>query len=603
MEPNPQPMIPCLPESAPFTPEQRAYLNGFFAGLFSRTPAPQAMPGGAPPQSTPALTPLTILFGSQTGNAEGLAKRTAKEAGKRGFAPTVYDLARYPLAQLATEAQLLLITSTYGDGEPPDSARAFWAALSDTTAPALSHTSFSVCALGDSNYPKFCAFGKDLDQRLEALGAVRTYARAECDADFEEPFSGWLNEALAKLGPPAAAGGSGSSVQISVTEAQPTRAPAAPPGYSRERPFPASLAANIKLNAPGSGKDTRHIEFALKDSGLNYAAGDALGVMPANCRDLISDILAALRCSGEEAVPGRDGATVPLRLALLNHYEITRIPHPFLAAMAERTADPLLKKLAAPTANGDLTAFLRGREIIDLLLAHPAARFTPVEFVSFLKRLQPRLYSISSSAKAHPGYVHITVNVVRYESLARSRKGVCSTFLADRTAPDQEVPVFVQANPNFRPPPTSDAPMIMVGPGTGVAPFRGFLQERRAAGAAGRNWLFFGDQRSASDFMYRAELETMLREGVLTRLDAAFSRDQAQKVYVQDRMREHAAELFNWLEAGAHFYVCGDAARMAKDVDAALRQVIQTAGHRTPDQADEYIDNLKAQKRYQRDVY
>jgi sulfite reductase (NADPH) flavoprotein alpha-component len=363
------------------------------------------------------------------------------------------------------------------------------------------------------------------------------------------------------------------------------------------------LVANLKLNGPGSAKDTRHFEFALEDSGLAYEAGDALGVLPENCGGLVREILSALHFSGEEEVSGRAGAKVPIRQALLSHYEITRIPHAFLSAMAERTDDPCLKKLASPGANGDLASFLRGREIIDLLLANPHAQIDPEEFVGLLKGLQPRLYSVSSSGKAHPGRVHLTVNVVRYESLARARKGVCSTYLADRTTPPATVPVFIQSNANFRPPADMDVPMIMVGPGTGVAPFRGFLQERKATGARGRNWLFFGDQRSDCDFMYRDELESMLREGTLTRLDTAFSRDQEQKVYVQDRMREHAAEIFAWLEAGAHFYVCGDAARMAKDVDVALRQVIQTAGQRTPDQADEYVESLRSQRRYQRDVY
>lgn len=596
-------MIPCLPESAPFTPEQRAYLNGFLAGLFSRTAAPAATAGSTSQQQKAALTPLTILFGSQTGNAERLAKRTAKEAGKRGFAPTVYDLAKYPLAQMATEKRLLIITSTYGDGEPPDNAKAFWSALADTTGRRLSGVRFSVCALGDSNYPGFCAFGKGLDKRLEDLGAARVHACAECDVDYEEAFSSWLNEALAVISHEKVAGKALAPSQAIISEVAPAPKPSANPGYSRERPFGASLMTNLKLNRSGSAKDTRHFEFALGNSSLSYEAGDALGVLPQNCASLVQEILAALHFSGEEEVPGRTGAKVRLSEALSNQYEITRIPHSFLSAMAERTDDPCLKRLASPGANGDLASFLRGREIIDLLQAHPHVRIDPEELLGLLKSLQPRLYSISSSAKAHPGRVHLTVNIVRYETLARARKGVCSTFLSERTQQGAEVPVFIQSNSNFRPPADIDAPMIMVGPGTGIAPFRGFLQERKATGAKGKNWLFFGDQRSDCDFMYRDELDLMLREGALTRLDTAFSRDQQQKVYVQDRMHENAAELFDWLEAGAHFYVCGDAARMAKDVDAALRQIIQAAGHHTADEADEYVESLRAAKRYQRDVY
>jgi sulfite reductase (NADPH) flavoprotein alpha-component len=602
-----QPAIPCLPENAPFTPEQRAYLNGFLAGLFSRAPA-RVGPSSPPVDS---LAPLAILFGSQTGNAEALAKRAAKEAGKRGFAPTLHDLARYPAAQLAAETRLLLITSTYGDGDPPDNARAFWTFLSDAAAPKLARTRFSVCAIGDSNYPKFCGFGRDMDARLEALGAQRVHPRADCDVDFEEPFAKWLDAALAGISETKQPAGDKESAGAPVSDpAAPgkvspagseTGAPKAK--YSRSNPFSAALAVNRRLNGSGSAKDTRHFEIDLGGSGLRYEAGDALGVVPTNCPELVREILGALGCTGDEMVPGRDGAEVDFREALFRHFEITKIPRSFLEAIAARSGDDTLKTFAGPGANGELTKFLWGREIIDLLLAHPAVKFGPAEFTGMLRKLQPRLYSISSSPKAHPGQVHLTVNIVRYESLARSRKGVCSTFLAERVEAGSAVPVFVHTNPNFRPPADGQRPMIMVGPGTGVAPFRAFLEERRAAGAPGRNWLFFGDQRKATDYMYREELEAMRDQGVLTRLDTAFSRDQAEKVYVQQRMREQAAELFAWLEEGAHFYVCGDASRMAKDVDGALHDVIQTAGGRTAEQAIEYVKKLRSEKRYQRDVY
>jgi sulfite reductase (NADPH) flavoprotein alpha-component len=585
-----QNLVPCLPESAPFSAEQRAYLNGFLAGLFSRAP------GGAvtaPPEPQgKQLVPLTILWGSQTGTAEKLTKRMVKEAGQRGFAPTVHDLAKYPVAQLASEERVLIITSTYGDGEPPDNAKAFWDFLVSAGAPKLGAMKFSVCALGDTNYPKFCAFGKAVDERLAALGATRMQARVDCDLEYEEPFGKWLQAALTEL--------SGAQAPMAVTQALSAKMET---GYSKSNPFPARLVTNRKLNEPGSEKDTRHFEIALEGSGLNYEAGDALGVLPANCPELVTEILGTLKFSGDEAVNGRDGKEISVREALLNHYEITKIPQAFLKLMAERTREPLLQKLTAPNVNGELTQFLRGREIIDLLLAHPAVKFAPAEFVALLKKLQPRLYSISSSPKRHPGQAHLTVAVVRYESLSRVRKGTCSTFLAERVGPADATPVFVHSNKNFRPPANSDAPMIMVGPGTGIAPFRGFLEERAAVGAKGKNWLFFGDRSAATDFLYREELESMRSGGVLTRLDAAFSRDQAAKIYVQDRMIEHAKELFGWLEEGAHFYVCGDASKMAKDVDAALHQVVQTVGGRTPEQAAEYIARLKSEKRYQRDVY
>jgi sulfite reductase (NADPH) flavoprotein alpha-component len=615
---NPPDFIPVLPESAPFTAEQRAYLNGFLAGLLSRAPMPAATT--AAPEEKP-LTPLTILFGSQTGNAENLARRLAKEAGKRGFAATIHDLAKYPVAQLAAEKALLVITSTYGDGEPPDNARAFAEFIAAAAAPGLAGVRFSICALGDMNYPKFCAFGKALDERFEKLGATRVHARAECDADFEEAFVRWMPAALAGFGGevirkavisetviskqdttrPSPTHGTPATVSL-ITDSLITAPSPQPVRHSKQNPFPAPLLTNRRLNAPGSGKDVRHFEIGLHGSGLAYEAGDALAVMPRNDPTLVGEILAALGCSGEETVAGRGGEPLPMREALTAHYEITRIPKPLVELFAVRTGEEMLQRVSSPTANGELTKFLHGREIIDLLLAHPGVRLAAAEFIALLRKLPPRLYSISSSPKAHPGEVHLTVGTVRYESLGRTRHGVCSTFLADRVTPETRVPVFVHTNKAFRPP-APDMPLIMVGPGTGIAPFRAFLEERRATGATGKNWLFFGDQKSDTDFLYREEIESCRKDGLLTRLDLAWSRDQGDKVYVQHRMLEHARELYAWLEAGASFCVCGDASRMARDVDAALHQVIQTAGGKSPEEATATVTALKRDKRYVRDVY
>ena len=596
-------LIPTLPESAPFTAEQRAYLNGFLAGMFSRAP----VAGGQPtPASAPTLTPLTILFGSQTGTAEGLARRLAKEAGKRGFAPTTHDLGNYPLAQLASERHLLLVTSTYGDGEPPDNGKAFWDFLGSESVPKLTELRFSVCALGDTNYPKFCAFGRVVDERLRQLDGQAVVARVDCDVDYEEPFAKWMDAALGALAGVSAPDESGTGdplIEAAANRQRRQNAGSPITAHSRANPFPAPLLTNRRLNGPGSAKDTRHFEFSLAGSDLVYEAGDALGVWPNNCPALIGDILRVIDGRATDPVPGRDGQPVTLQEALLSHFEITRIPLPFLEAMAARSGDAELARLTAPEVNGELTKFLWGREIVDLLLTFPNARFTAEEFVKLLRKLQPRLYSISSSPKVHPGEVHLTTAIVRYESLGRNRHGVCSTFLAERLAQNEPVPVFIHANKAFRPPADPDAPMIMVGPGTGVAPFRAFLEERRATNARGRNWLFFGDQRAATDFLYRDELEGFHRDGLLARLDTAFSRDQAEKVYVQTRMLERAGELFRWLEDGACFYVCGDAKRMAKDVDAALHEVIVRASGRTANEAADYVKALQAAKRYQRDVY
>jgi sulfite reductase (NADPH) flavoprotein alpha-component len=607
-------LVPVIPEHAPFTPEQRAWLNGFLAGLFSRAAAASANLTADVVSTTP-LRSLTILFGSQTGNAEALARRAAKAAGWRGFAPMVCDMAQYDRAGLAQERNLLIITSTYGDGEPPDNAKAFAEFLLGEQAPALAQLRFSVCALGDTNYERFCQCGKDFDRRLEELKARRVFPRADCAVDFEEPFAKWLDGALAALlesGDPAALSreddlSAPTAQQVALHEGADKVACFSngilTGAYSRNNPFPARLITNRVLNCPGSAKETRHFEIALGDPGLSYEAGDALGVVPTNCPALVEEIVRALGCDGEAPVPDGEGKHAPLREALLRHYDVARIQKPFLQFMAERSGDAALRQLTRPDANGALDKFLSGREVIDLLRAHPRVKIAACEFAGLLRKLQPRLYSISSSPKVHIGQVHLTVGIVRYQTLGRSRKGVCSTFLADRVQDETPVPIFVQTNKSFRLPVDGSRPVIMVGPGTGIAPFRAFLHERKAIGAPGRNWLFFGDQREQCDFLYRDELEAMLQDGALTHLHAAFSRDQEEKTYVQHRMLEHARELYVWLEEGAHFYVCGDAARMAKDVDAALHRVIEIGAECTPEQAAEHVHRLKADKRYQRDVY
>ncbi len=375
--------------------------------------------------------------------------------------------------------------------------------------------------------------------------------------------------------------------------------------YSRKNPFPGRIVTNRVLSQPGSGKEIRHFELSLAGSGLKYETGDSLGVYPENDPALVEEILAALSASGEEIVPGNEGTPVSLRQALLRHYHITQPSKQFLEAIAARSegASVLRELLADPLRKDDMGKFVYGMELIDFLLTHPSIHFTPEELVKMLRKLQPRLYSVSSSPKAHPEEVHLTVATVKYESHGRQRKGVASTFLAERAGHPVPVPLFFHSAKHFRLPEDGSLPVIMVGPGTGIAPFRAFLQDRKASGASGKNWLFFGDQKAAYDYLYREELEAMQAEGLLTRLDVAFSRDQEAKVYVQHRMLENAGELYKWLEEGAHFYVCGDASRMAKDVDAALHKVVETAGGKTAHEAAEYVEALKKAKRYKRDVY
>ncbi|HWX18902.1 MAG TPA: sulfite reductase subunit alpha [Candidatus Binatia bacterium] len=590
--------IPYIPETAPFTSEQRAWLNGFLAGLFAQGVAPQIdAPSGV--ASAKPGEPLLVLFGSQTGTAEGLARRVAKEAQQRGFAPKVLALNDYEEANLAAGGKAVIISSTWGDGDPPDNAVNFWNWLKADSAPRLEGLNFAVLGLGDKNYSDFCGASKKFDSRLEMLGARRLTPRAECDSDYETTAKIWVEGLWNKLCPdaaPAPANGT-SNGSFHRNGATPKSAPA----YGKSNPFPAKLLRQVLLNKPGSSKEVRHYEIRLAGSGLTYEAGDALGVVPANCVELVGDIIAALRCKEDEEVR-LGGSVFPLREALTRHLDVTRPSQELVAAVARAAPASELARLLLPDKCEELKQWLWGRGVIDLLHLLPQP-IGVTEFVQMLRKLAPRLYSIASSPKAHAGEAHLTVSALRYESFGRGRKGVASTFLADRVGDTEFVRVFVQPSPGFKPPPTGDRPMIMVGPGTGIAPFRAFLEDRQATGARGKNWLFFGEQTRSGDFLYEEQLSGWQEDGLLTRLDVAFSRDQTEKVYVQHRMLENTVELWSWLEAGAHFYVCGDASRMAKDVDAALHTVIEKAGQKSADDAKDYVAKLKSDKRYQRDVY
>jgi sulfite reductase (NADPH) flavoprotein alpha-component len=586
--------VPYIPENAPFSPAQRAWLNGFLAGLFSQKSAASQ----APPKIR-----VNVYFGTETGNSEAVAKQTAKFLLGRGFESQAINLSKISSSALAGEVYALIVTSTFGEGDPPDSAKAFYTELHAPDHPRLSELRYSVLALGDRNYERFCQCGKDIDARLETLGGHRIYERMDCDVDYDASVEAWRNGVAAVL--------EASPIQPAAAPAEAPVAPEPVPAvsetspreivYDRRHPFPAEVCANRLLTAPGSAKETRHFEISLEGSNLSYTAGDALGIVPSNCPELVEQILRALNCDGEEAVPSPDGSEVPLHKALLEFYDITKIPAGLLKCFAERSAVPAFRELLEPAAANLLKSFVSQREIVDLLLEHSSAKIGAAEFVSHLKKLAPRLYSIASSPAAHGNSVHLTISIVRYETNGRKRKGVCSTFLADRA--HQKVGTFVHRSPHFRLPEDHAKPVIMVGPGTGIAPFRGFLYEREAVGATGRNWLFFGDQKESTDFLYQDELFRFRKNGVLTRFDTAFSRDQPQKIYVQQRMLENAAELWAWLEEGAHFYVCGDAQRMAKDVDAALHTILERCGQKSKEEADAYVKKLKAEHRYQRDVY
>ena len=568
-----------VPEDAPFSAEQRAWLNDFFANKFSATATPAA--------SGPAI-PATILWGSQTGNSEGVAKKLSKVMKAGNFDPQVIDMGQYDKTQLEKEQNLFIITSTYGDGEPPDNAADLHEHLMGDAVPSLAGVNFSVLALGDSEYPDYCQCGIEFDTQLEKFGATRVFKRIDCDVDYDDEFKEWSAGIMDAVG---------GSVAVADVAEQEEELP-----FGKARPFPSPVVNKYNLNAKGSQRETYHVEFSLEGSDLDYQVGDALSVYSHNPEVAVDEILKNLPFKSTTEVPLPNGKEATLREALITSYDIRSLNKAFITKWQKTSGSPFLRALVEGGEKQDFEDFCWGRELIDLIEDHPAEFSDAEEFVGVLKKLQPRLYSIASSPKAHPGEVHLTVAIVRYESHGRQRGGVCSTFFSDRMG--AEAPgVFIHHNKAFRLPEDLSKDVIMVGPGTGIAPFRAFLEERKATNASGRNWLFFGNPHAATDFIYEDEITTMQKEGVINKLDLAFSRDQAEKVYVQNRMLENGAELWAWLQDGGYFYVCGDASRMAKDVDRALHTIALEHGGLSEEAAVEYFKQLKKEKRYARDVY
>ena len=585
--------VPFIPDNAPFTAEQRAWLNGFLAGIFSG--APQAVAAPAPSLK------FAVYFATQTGTAERLAKKVAKELKTQGHTAELASLDKVTPAQLAASDNALFLASTYGEGDPPESSIAFRDALFGDAAPELKTMRYSVLCLGDKHYEHFCKFGIDLDERLQALGATRFIPRVESDVEVDEPFAQWVRDLQPHLSHRQAESNVAVQTDRSATF-KPEAAKEPEHTHTREHPFHAAVRERTPLTSGVSSKLTMHLGLALDDSAMHYQAGDACGVIAQNDPALVDEILALLPFDGSTTVELPKLGAVPVQQALLHHLQPTRLSRKIVHHFAHKTAAKALTTLLQPEQAAHLETFLYDRGLIDLLQDYPGAITASDELVAILPRLAPRLYSISSSPAAHGREVHCTIAVVRYRSHNRERGGIASTMLNDRVAVGARVPIYIQPNKKFRLP-AADVPMIMIGPGTGIAPFRSFLHERQALGHKGRNWLFFGERSAQTDFLYCHELQTMTASGHLTRLDTAFSRDQAHKIYVQDRMREHGAELWRWLGDGGQVYVCGDASRMAKDVDAALHEVIAHHGNMSADAAKEYVSQLHDDRRYHRDVY
>ncbi|MGG0045948.1 assimilatory sulfite reductase (NADPH) flavoprotein subunit [Bacillus subtilis] len=583
-------LLPTLTES------QKIWLSGYLSAQSVSAQETAGAPAAAVSAEAPAVSKeVTVLYGSQTGNAQGLAENAGKQLEQSGFQVTVSSMSDFKPNQLKKVTNLLIVVSTHGEGEPPDNALSFHEFLHGRRAPKFEDLRFSVLALGDSSYEFFCQTGKEFDQRLEELGGKRISPRVDCDLDYDEPAAEWLEGVVKGLN--EAGGGTAAPAPAAASQTGES-------SYSRTNPFRAEVLENLNLNGRGSNKETRHVELSLEGSGLTYEPGDSLGVYPENDPELVELLLKEMNWDPEEIVTlNKQGDVRPLKEALISHYEITVLTKPLLEQAAQLTGNDELRELLAPGNEENVKAYIEGRDLLDFVRDYGPFSVSAQEFVSILRKMPARLYSIASSLSANPDEVHLTIGAVRYDAHGRERKGVCSILCAERLQPGDTLPVYVQHNQNFKLPKDPETPIIMVGPGTGVAPFRSFMQEREETGAEGKAWMFFGDQHFVTDFLYQTEWQNWLKDGVLTKMDVAFSRDTEEKVYVQHRMLEHSAELFEWLQEGAAVYICGDEKHMAHDVHNTLLEIIEKEGNMSREEAEAYLADMQQQKRYQRDVY
>ncbi|GKI39066.1 sulfite reductase [NADPH] flavoprotein alpha-component [Klebsiella pneumoniae] len=586
---NPEQLARLQAATTDFTPTQLAWVSGYFWGVLNQ----QSGTAVAAPAPAAEVPTITLISASQTGNARRVAEALRDDLLAAKLNVKLVNAGDYKFKQIAAEKLLVVVTSTQGEGEPPEEAVALHKFLFSKKAPKLDGTAFAVFGLGDTSYEFFCQSGKDFDNKLAELGAERLLDRVDADVEYQAAAAEWrarVVEALKARAPVAAPAQLATSGAVNDIHTSP---------YTKEAPLTATLSVNQKITGRNSEKDVRHIEIDLGDSGLRYQPGDALGVWYQNDPQLVKELVELLWLKGDEPVTV-EGKTLPLSEALQWHFELTVNTATIVENYATLTRSESLLPLVGDKAQ--LQQYAAATPIVDMVRFSPA-QLDAEALIGLLRPLTPRLYSIASSQAEVESEVHVTVGVVRYEIEGRARAGGASSFLADRVEEDGEVRVFIEHNDNFRLPANPETPVIMIGPGTGIAPFRAFMQQRAADGAQGKNWLFFGNPHFTEDFLYQVEWLSYVKEGLLTRIDLAWSRDQQQKIYVQDKLREQGAELWRWINDGAHIYVCGDANRMAKDVENTLLEVIAEYGAMDAEAADEFLSELRVERRYQRDVY
>ena len=592
------------------TPEQKVWLSGYLVAnqqLTSGTSETQGSQIGAISKDTetmlqqnePTIQPekraITLLYGSETGNAQGLAEIFEERLSNIGHNVTLKAMDEFKPKNLKNVEDLFIITSTQGEGDPPDNAAELHEFIHGRKAPKLEGVRFSVLALGDQTYEFFCQTGRDFDKKLEELGAERLYERVDCDVDYEEDAEKWMANVINTIDSAPEGTQSEQVVSESIKSAKEKK-------YSKANPYQAEVLENINLNGRGSNKETRHIEFLLDNFGEEYEVGDCLVVVPKNDPALVELLISTLGWDpGDQIQISEDGDTISLEEALSSYFEITKLTRPLLQNAAAYFDNEVLEDKVQDSEW--IQNYIEGRDFIDLLNDFPPEELEPEDLYQILRKLPPREYSISSSYQSLPDEVHITVGAVRYNTHGRDRSGVCSVQFAERIQPGDTVPIYLKRNPNFKFPKDGDTPVIMIGPGTGIAPFRAHMQEREEYGYKGNTWLFFGDQHFTTDFLYQTEWQEWLKDGVLEKMNVAFSRDTDQKVYVQHRIAEHSKEFNEWLEKGASIYICGDEKNMAKDVHQAIRNVLVKEQNLTEEDAESYLKQMKKDKRYQRDVY